>query len=81
VAGSRHDDRSAAPTRPDGGHLAFGHGLHYCVGAPLARLEAQVAIGTLLRRLPGVTLAVPAEQLRWRPSVRTRALVELPVTW
>jgi len=69
------------PARPanDVAHLSFGHGIHYCVGAPLARLEAHVAIGTLLRRLPGLTLAVPPERLRWRPSVRTRSLVDLPV--
>ena len=67
------------PGRP-GGHLSFGHGIHYCVAAPLARIELEIAIGTVLRRFPGLQLAVPADQLRWRPSFRARGLVELPVT-
>jgi cytochrome P450 len=60
-------------------HLAFGHGIHYCLGAPLARLEAQVAFGKLLARFPDLRLAVPAEQLTWRPGVLMRGLHELPV--
>jgi len=67
--------------RADNPHLTLGHGIHYCLGAPLARLEVQVAIGTVLRRLPGLTLAVPPDQLRWRPSYRTHGLASLPVTW
>jgi cytochrome P450 len=66
--------------RADNAHVSYGHGIHYCVGAPLARVEAAVGIGTLLRRLPGLALAVPPE-LRWRPSARVRGLVELPVRW
>jgi hypothetical protein len=58
-------------------HLAFGSGIHYCLGAPLARLEAQVAIGTLLGRFPGLTLAV--ERPAWRPSSTLRGLEALPV--
>jgi cytochrome P450 len=66
-------------TREDNAHLALGHGPHYCVGAPLARLEGQIAIGRLLRRFPDLALAVPVESLRWRPSVRNHGLAELPV--
>ncbi|MEV4756242.1 cytochrome P450 [Micromonospora sp. NPDC049559] len=65
--------------RPANPHLTLGHGIHYCVGAPLARMELQIAIGTLLRRFPGLALAVPAEELTWRPSYRSRALRGLPV--
>jgi len=60
-------------------HLAFGHGIHHCLGAPLARLELSVAIGTLAARYPDMALAVPVEQLRWRPSFRARGLTSLPV--
>jgi cytochrome P450 len=60
-------------------HLAFGHGIHYCLGAPLARLEAQVAFTALLTRHPDLRLAVPAEDLRWRPGLLLRGLEELPV--
>jgi cytochrome P450 len=61
--------------------LAFGRGSHFCLGAPLARLEAEIALGTLLRRLPGLRLAVPEEELRWRPVPLFRSLVALPVAW
>jgi cytochrome P450 len=67
--------------RSDNPHLSYGHGIHYCVGAPLARVEGVVGIGTLLRRLPGLALAVPAGELRWRESWRIKGLVELPVRW
>ncbi|MEV4333677.1 cytochrome P450 [Streptomyces sp. NPDC049597] len=67
-------------TRRDIGHLAFGHGIHYCLGAPLARLEGQIAIGTVLRRLPGLALAVPRAELTWRPG-GLRGPVRLPVTF
>ncbi|MEV6737817.1 cytochrome P450 [Streptomyces sp. NPDC051104] len=67
-------------TRRDNPHLAFGHGIHYCLGAPLARLEGQVAIGTALRRLPGLALAVPPDELRWRPG-GLRGPQRLPVTF
>ncbi|HZT93818.1 MAG TPA: cytochrome P450 [Gaiellaceae bacterium] len=62
-------------------HLGFGRGSHFCLGAPLARLEAEIALGTLLRRLPGLRLAVPQEELRWRPVPLFRSLVALPVAW
>ena len=55
-------------TRPPGRQLAFGHGIHYCPGAPLARLEARLAIGALVTRYPNVRLVSNPEQLRWRDS-------------
>jgi cytochrome P450 len=62
-------------------HLGFGRGSHFCLGAPLARLEAEIAISTLLRRLPGLRLAVPQQELRWRPVPLFRSLVSVPVAW
>ncbi len=67
--------------REDVRHLAFGRGSHYCLGAPLARLEAEVALETLFRRLPGLRLAVPREELEWRPTPGFRRVVALPVSW
>ncbi|MFF3322695.1 cytochrome P450 [Streptomyces sp. NPDC002889] len=66
--------------REDKAHLALGHGLHYCLGAPLARVEIALAFSTLLTRLPDLRLAVPAERLRWNTSFRSHALRELPIT-
>ncbi|MFJ9641571.1 cytochrome P450 [Streptomyces sp. NPDC101206] len=67
-------------TRQDNAHLAFGHGVHYCLGAPLARLEGRIAIGTALRRLPGLALAVPPQEIHWRPG-GLRGPMSLPVTF
>ncbi|MCD0483368.1 cytochrome P450 [Streptacidiphilus sp. ASG 303] len=66
-------------TRDAARHLSFGHGIHYCLGAPLARLEAAVALGTLLRRLPGLEAAVPLDEVAWIPSGIMRGPVALPV--
>ena len=66
-------------SRDTSGHLAFGHGVHYCLGAPLARMEAEVALGALLTRFPGISLAVPPEELRWRPVSLMNGLESLPV--
>ncbi|MCU0492403.1 MAG: cytochrome P450 [Chloroflexaceae bacterium] len=66
-------------TRSDNRHVAFGHGIHFCLGAPLARLEGEIAIGTLLRRLPNLRLAVPADELLWRPGLLIRGLQRFPV--
>ncbi|MFF1398458.1 cytochrome P450 [Streptomyces sp. NPDC058287] len=67
-------------TRQDNAHLAFGHGIHYCLGAPLARLEGQIAVGAVLRRLPHLRLAVPPSELRWRAG-GLRGPEQLPVTF
>jgi cytochrome P450 len=67
--------------RADAKHVAFGQGIHYCLGAPLARLEGEIAFATLLNRLPNVRLAAPPETLKWRPAVELRGLAELPVTF
>ncbi|MFE1024613.1 cytochrome P450 [Streptomyces sp. NPDC058818] len=61
------------------GHLGFGHGLHHCLGAPLARVEAAVAVRLLLGRHPGLALAADPATLTWRTSTLLRGLAELPV--
>lgn len=60
-------------------HLAFGKGIHFCLGAPLARLEAQIAIDGLLKKFPGMTLAVDKSELEWRPGMIVRGVREIPV--
>ncbi|MDQ1030141.1 cytochrome P450 [Streptomyces umbrinus] len=67
--------------RDAGGHLALGHGIHYCLGAPLARLETEIALAALLERLPDLELDGDPGDLRWRPSLRARGLLALPVTY
>lgn len=62
------------------GHLAFGYGAHQCIGANLARVEMQVAFSSLARRLPGLRLAVPADELRFKYA-DIYGMKELPVTW
>lgn len=66
-------------TREPNKHLSFGQGIHFCLGAPLARMEAQIAINTLLRQIPNLRLKVPLDSLRWRPSMILRGLDSLPV--
>ncbi|GGR83151.1 cytochrome P450 [Streptomyces nojiriensis] len=65
--------------RDASGHLALGHGIHYCLGAPLARAEVEIALAALLERFSSLTLAEP--EPRWRPSLRARGLLELPVEY
>jgi cytochrome P450 len=86
AAAGRDPDRHPHPdrfdlTRPPNRHLGFGHGPHFCLGAPLARLETEPAIGTFVRRLPGLRLAVPDDRLPWRPNPLQRRLTALPVTY
>jgi cytochrome P450 len=85
-AANRDPARFASPnaldiTRPENKHIAFGHGIHYCLGAPLARMEGEIALGTLLRRMPNLRLSVASETLTWRPNMILRGLVELPVSF
>jgi cytochrome P450 len=65
--------------RQNNRHLAFGWGIHFCLGAPLARVEGQVAVNTLLRRLPGLRLV--RDEPQWRHDINLRALETLPVTF
>ena len=88
LLGSANRDAAAYPdrpeqldiTRPDVKPLSFGGGIHHCLGAQLARIEAEVAIGTLLRRLPGLRLD-DAEHPEWRPTFVLRGLKRLPARW
>lgn len=68
-------------TRSHNPHIAFGHGIHHCLGAPLARLELKVALGTLLRRVPSLELAVPAAEVPWKTDHVVRGVAALPVRW
>ncbi|UAK35814.1 cytochrome P450 [Nocardia asteroides] len=85
VASANHDERRFAapatfdPARGANGHLAFGHGIHYCLGAGLARLEARVALTRLVRRYPLLRPAVDEVDLRWRESILIHGLLELHV--
>ena len=67
-------------TRNTDGHLGYGFGVHYCVGAQLARLEARIAIARLLNRFPQLALAVPHSELQWLPITFLRALISVPIT-
>ena len=66
------------PARPLLPHVAFGAGIHFCIGAPLARLEMQVALPILFKRLPGLRLAAPP---RYRNAWHFHGLESLPVAW
>lgn len=87
LASANHDpsvfeepDQLRLDRRPNR-HLAFGRGIHFCLGAPLARLEAGLALATLFRRLPNLRLDVEPANLRWRSSLMLRGLHSLPVRW
>jgi cytochrome P450 len=86
AAANRDQDQYTDPDtldidRDQSRHLAFGHGIHHCLGAPLARMEGQLAFGSLLRRFPDLRLAVPFEELHWGhgDGLVLRGLSELPV--
>lgn len=87
VLGSANRDETAFPdpdaldlSRLPNKHVAFGQGAHYCLGAPLARMEGQIALTTLFHRFPSLRLAQPPDSLRWRKSLVVRGLESLPVT-
>jgi cytochrome P450 PksS len=86
MAANHDPEIFSAPERFDVGrtpnkHVAFGSGIHFCMGAPLARMEAALAFELLLNEAPGVRLAVEPERLEWRKSVLFRSLERLPVTF
>jgi len=68
-------------TRENNKHLAFGHGSHYCLGTPLARLEGQIAIQTLINRMPNLRLSVAPDQIRWRGGFILRGVEALPMSF
>jgi cytochrome P450 RapN len=67
--------------RSDNQHVAFGYGAHHCLGASLARMEMQMAIASLAKRLPGLRLAVPAREVEWKTDRLVRGVRSLPVAW
>lgn len=84
ASANRDPERFAGPddldiTRNPNPHVAFGHGVHVCLGAPLARVEGQEAFAALAQRFPGMRLAT--DRLEYHPTIVSRALVELPVEW
>jgi len=86
--GAANRDEAAFPgasrfdiRRRNAPQLGFGHGLHFCLGAALARLEGEIAFRTLLDGLPGLDLAVPASAIAWRPPLSIRGPEAVPVTW
>ncbi|MFF5205776.1 cytochrome P450 [Streptosporangium sp. NPDC000396] len=86
TAANRDQERFDAPgtldvTRPSTGHLSFGHGVHQCLGQQLARTEMSIAYPALLRRFPGLRLAVPPEQVPMRTNMAVYGVDRLPVTW
>ncbi|MGW9047440.1 cytochrome P450 family protein [Streptomyces lydicus] len=86
ASASRDPERYSAAddfdiTRDARGHAAFGHGIHFCLGAPLARLEARVALRALLERCPDLTLDVDPGALTWRTGMLIRGTEQLPVRW
>lgn len=67
--------------RPARHHLAFGFGIHQCLGQNLARAEMEIALGTLFRRLPGLRLAADPDRIPFKPGDTIQGMIELPVAW
>ncbi|KPC95813.1 cytochrome P450 [Streptomyces sp. NRRL F-6602] len=85
ASANRDPERYPAPDRldirrRDNAHLSLGQGMHYCLGAPLARMQTGLALETLLGRFPGLRPAVEEDRLQWRTSFRSHALRALPLT-
>ena len=76
-----HNPDELDVTRENNKHLAFGHGIHYCLGAPLARVEGKISLQTLFGRFLDLRLAVAESELEWRSGVLFRGLKRLPLTW
>jgi cytochrome P450 len=86
AAANRDPARYEAPAtfdlcRDAGGHLAFGYGIHYCIGARLARAETEIALTSLLRRFPNLQITDSPDTLRWRHTRLLRSLESLQVRW
>jgi cytochrome P450 len=83
-AANRDPERFPSPDlldldRDAAAHLSFGHGIHRCVGAPLAKAEVEIALRAVLTRFPEIRLAAPTDQLDWRRTRLVRGLATLPV--
>jgi cytochrome P450 len=68
-------------TRGPAPHVAFGHGIHHCLGAPLARMEMRIGFPALLRRFPALRLAIPSDEVEFRRFTNVHGVRSLPVTW
>jgi cytochrome P450 len=68
-------------TRDAQGELGFGHGAHHCLGAPLARMDVQIALAALLERFPDLRLAIPEAELEWKSGMSVRGPIALPIAW
>ena len=79
--GSHPDMETFDPTRPATSHLAFGYGIHRCVGAELARIELRIAFPALARRFPTMRPAVPMDELSFRDSSIVYSAETMPVVW
>ncbi|MGW0586005.1 cytochrome P450, partial [Streptomyces sp. NPDC002920] len=83
---NRDDSAYSAPDtldwhRPARHHVAFGFGIHQCLGQNLARAELEIALSALFERLPGLDFAIPAEEAPFKPGDTIQGMLELPVTW